>query len=464
MPFRKSLISLLLGLGLLLAPLSLCNTIVDQVTVGSTHLITVNADPSTSTGIVANQGSIAFWNNGGTGQFYLKTGSGNTAWTRIFDLTQTLAVGNGGLGITSTPSNGQIPIGNGTNYVAATLTAGTGISVTNASGSVTIANTSSTFLHINHTGIPKYASSSTITVDHIYANDSTNTVNLSTSSSNTLSTGTLNAVNGLAQSSAQTGTVTYANNTTTVTGSGTSFTTVFVAGDVIYDSTNSRTICTVATTPVSNTSLTCAATPSTSGTAVAFKRGGLSANTFYFLYAITNGTTVGLLGTTRSVGAGDAVVDLPSGYTTYRELALAFLTDGSSNIQPFTVSGGWPTNPQIIYDNYAYNTAPFSILSAGTATTFTTLNLSTVIPKTSRSAILFDLCFNNTSGSQFCYLRQTGSAGSLQIVSEGINSSGVGNSEFKISTNSSQQIDYHVGANTSQLYVDVRGFIVTQVD
>jgi len=52
-----------------------------------------------------------------------------------------LPVANGGTGITTTPTNGQIPIGNGTNYTAATLTAGTGITVTNASGSITIAST-----------------------------------------------------------------------------------------------------------------------------------------------------------------------------------------------------------------------------------------------------------------------------------------------------------------------------------
>jgi len=51
----------------------------------------------------------------------------------------TLAVGNGGLGITTTPSNGRIPIGNGTNYVAANLTAGAGIGITNAAGAVTVA-------------------------------------------------------------------------------------------------------------------------------------------------------------------------------------------------------------------------------------------------------------------------------------------------------------------------------------
>jgi len=49
-----------------------------------------------------------------------------------------LPVANGGTGITSTPTNGQIPIGNGTTYTAATLTAGTGVTITNASGAITI--------------------------------------------------------------------------------------------------------------------------------------------------------------------------------------------------------------------------------------------------------------------------------------------------------------------------------------
>lgn len=52
--------------------------------------------------------------------------------------TGTLSPTRGGLGISITPTNGQIPIGNGTNYTAATLTAGTGVSITNGSGSITI--------------------------------------------------------------------------------------------------------------------------------------------------------------------------------------------------------------------------------------------------------------------------------------------------------------------------------------
>lgn len=68
-----------------------------------------------------------------------------TSGTLAITLSGTaLPVANGGTGTTTTPSNGQIPIGNGTNYTAATLTAGSGISVTNASGSITIANTQNT--------------------------------------------------------------------------------------------------------------------------------------------------------------------------------------------------------------------------------------------------------------------------------------------------------------------------------
>lgn len=57
--------------------------------------------------------------------------------------TTPISVSEGGLGVSTVPTNGQIPIGNGTNYVAANITAGTGISVTPGSGSLTIASTTS---------------------------------------------------------------------------------------------------------------------------------------------------------------------------------------------------------------------------------------------------------------------------------------------------------------------------------
>jgi uncharacterized membrane protein len=79
----------------------------------------------TLTGTVTSAGSLTL---GGTL-------SGVSLTTQV---SGTLPVGNGGTGITTTPSNGQIPIGNGTNYTAATLTAGNNTAITNASGSVTV--------------------------------------------------------------------------------------------------------------------------------------------------------------------------------------------------------------------------------------------------------------------------------------------------------------------------------------
>jgi len=53
-------------------------------------------------------------------------------------VTGTLPVGNGGTGVATTATNGQLLIGNGSGYSLATLTAGTGVTITNGAGSITI--------------------------------------------------------------------------------------------------------------------------------------------------------------------------------------------------------------------------------------------------------------------------------------------------------------------------------------
>jgi hypothetical protein len=50
-----------------------------------------------------------------------------------------LPIANGGTAVTTTPTNGQLLIGNGTNYTLSTLTAGTNMSVTNTAGTITLA-------------------------------------------------------------------------------------------------------------------------------------------------------------------------------------------------------------------------------------------------------------------------------------------------------------------------------------
>ena len=56
------------------------------------------------------------------------------------NVTGVVAVANGGTGLSSTPANGEIDIGNGTGFTRTTLTAGTGISISNGAGSITIAS------------------------------------------------------------------------------------------------------------------------------------------------------------------------------------------------------------------------------------------------------------------------------------------------------------------------------------
>jgi hypothetical protein len=88
-------------------------------------------------------GSVTYPNAHGTANQVLSTtGSGTLTWitpvSSAASLTGTLAVANGGNGLSTTPANGQIDIGNGTGFTRATLTAGTGVSISNGTGSITI--------------------------------------------------------------------------------------------------------------------------------------------------------------------------------------------------------------------------------------------------------------------------------------------------------------------------------------
>ena len=66
----------------------------------------------------------------------------NTTGTAA-NVTGVVAVANGGTGLSTTPANGELDIGNGTGFTRAILTAGSGVTITNASGSITINATGS---------------------------------------------------------------------------------------------------------------------------------------------------------------------------------------------------------------------------------------------------------------------------------------------------------------------------------
>lgn len=126
---------------------------------GGTTGLTTSGGPITASGTITLAGTLNIA-NGGTGATtltgYVK-GNGTSAFTasstvpgsdvsgnisgNAANVTGTVAVANGGTGLTSTPTNGQIDIGNGTGFTRTTLTAGSGISITNGAGSISIAAT-----------------------------------------------------------------------------------------------------------------------------------------------------------------------------------------------------------------------------------------------------------------------------------------------------------------------------------
>jgi len=127
-----------------------------------------------------------------------------------------IAVTSGGTGITTIPTNGQLLIGNGTGYTLNTLGFGAGISVTNGSGTITVANTG-VLSNIAGTGISVSSATGNVTV--------TNTGVLSFSAGTT----------GLTPNTATTGAVSLAGTLIAVNG-GTGFSS-YAVGDLLYANT-----------------------------------------------------------------------------------------------------------------------------------------------------------------------------------------------------------------------------------
>jgi hypothetical protein len=93
----------------------------------------------------------------------------NITGGNITGLSTAIPIASGGTGLTTTPSNGQIDIGNGTGFTRTTLTAGTNITITNGAGSITISSTSGSSgvstISFGTTGLtPSTATSGAVTV------------------------------------------------------------------------------------------------------------------------------------------------------------------------------------------------------------------------------------------------------------------------------------------------------------
>lgn len=316
-----------------------------------------------------------------------------------------------------------------------------------------------TLYKIRGSAAPVYASASTFTLAHIFEinNDSDGSIRKATSTTIDIST---TGLNGVAQSAALTGTVAVTNGSAVITGTGTQFAIDLQAGDVI-SVTGSQTLKILSV--ASNTSATAVANFTTTVSGATYKRGGEAPNTHYHLYATTDGTTPGAILSTRNLSAGDTLVDLPTGYTKYRQLAFSVRNDSSSNIINFTVAEGWPYRPRIQYNVYFPGNATSSttqVLALTGGASFTTLSLSAYVPPISRLVWLHTIYQNGTVGS-VAQIRQNGVShnGYEQYP---LPSSYNGTKLFPMETNSSQEVQYSQGA-TGNFYVYVHSFVVTEV-
>lgn len=108
----------------------------------------------------------------------LTTGAINLASS---DATGITPISKGGTGLTTVPANGQITIGNGTGYTVATITAGSGITVTNGVGTITLTSSVPTVNTLS--GALTIAAGTTGTDVAVSASSTTITINIPTSSS-----------------------------------------------------------------------------------------------------------------------------------------------------------------------------------------------------------------------------------------------------------------------------------------
>jgi len=151
-----------------------------------------------------------------------RTGAVSREWYRWFYSLYNIVgnglgvipVASGGTGLSTIPTNGQLLIGNGTGYTLNTLGTGAGISVTNGTGTITVANTG-VLSNIAGTGISVSSATGNVTI--------ANTGVLSFSAGTT----------GLTPATATTGAVTLAGRLAIANG-GTNATATPTAGAVAY--------------------------------------------------------------------------------------------------------------------------------------------------------------------------------------------------------------------------------------
>ena len=392
---------------------------------------------------------------GGTGLTVFSSGTNALYSTSTTNLTSgTLPPAAGGTGVTTTPSNGQLLIGNGSNYTVATLGTSTGISTTTGSGTLTINNTGVTSITFGSTGLtPSTTTSGAVTVGGILGatyggtgiNNGTNTLTLAGNVSHAGAfTQTFTATGNTSLTLPTSGTL------LTTTGSGSSLTfgtgSLSLAGNLTTSGAFATTLTTTGTTtltlPTSGTLLTTTG----SGSSLTFGTGTLSlagnvthAGSFTQTFTATGNTSVtlptsGTLLTTTGSGSsltfGTGSLSLAGNLTFSGAFATTFTVSGSTSLTLptsgtlLTTTGSGSSLTGIVTSNVAGtgisvsgSTGAVTITNAGVTSFTSSSGLST---NTSATGAVSVTNTGVTSAVAGTGISVSGSTGAVTITNSGV--------------------------------------------
>ena len=177
----------------------------------------------------------------------------------------------------------------------------------------------------------------------------------------------------------------------------------------------------------------------------------LFGNMFYSVFAI--GSSLGLQTPAAIISSFGQSPILPKGYDIFNFIGV-WNTDGAVNFTKMYQIGGSSKR------TYFYDT-PISVLSGGSATTFTPVNLSAAIPAIPDISVTLKTDYISTFVNHFFKLRPTGSVslGEIKITAIVEN---IEEGNFLIipglASSNNPSIDYMANANTDSLSMYVYGF------
>jgi hypothetical protein len=172
--------------------------------------------------------------------------------------------------------------------------------------------------------------------------------------------------------------------------------------------------------------------------------GSVAASTMYYLYAVTNGSTVGLIASTVNELASGTISNTNYAYTAKKQIRYAFITDASKNIIPQQVTN-WGDTPTITYNttfSWGNGTATGVTQLSGSpfdSTTFQTVSAAAFVPPFSTKCQIHYSFPGN--GAEAMFFRATGSGITYPYNTNNNNAGSSG--MIDVLLNTSQQFDYY---------------------